>query len=286
MVLATHEKTSSAPGDFHEVCPYHVELHSGSQVPSSRQCTRDPRNPHHSLLRSSPQWVVPARMTNSSPTCTSFYVVFPCWHFLFAAPYGEAVGKLEVMVSRTVVALAPALGTPSGFPCTGGQYKPWYGSFSVLGKITALDRETDGKGEQTVITVFGSHSRVFPPLSEIEMSLNFGNISQSKWEQCPEQSYWETPEKWSPHGKPRRKNLLLRQDCLPVLCCHPGHISLITSFLADFSEQEAIYLSSWRQRRPSGKDRWMERRRFIVQSNEAFTWNISITQSRPYKRSC
>lgn len=68
-------------------------------------------------------------------------------------------------MSRTVVALAPALGTPSGFPCAGGQYEPWYGSFSVLGKSTAVDRETDGKGEQAVISVFGSHSRVFPPLS-------------------------------------------------------------------------------------------------------------------------
>lgn len=76
-------------------------------------------------------------------------------------------------MSRTAVALAPSLGTLSGFPCTGGQYKPWYGSFSLLGKSTARDRETDGKGEQTVITVFGSHPRVFPPLSEMEMSLNF-----------------------------------------------------------------------------------------------------------------
>lgn len=197
-----------------------------------------------------------ARMTHSSPACTSFYVFFPCWHFPFGAQYGEAVGKLEVMVSRTV-ALAPALGALSGLPCAGDQYEPWYGSFSVLGKSTAVDRETDGKGEQTVISVFGSHSRVFPPLSE--MSLIFWSISESKWDQRPEQSYWETPEKWCPHGKPRRKHPLLKQDCLPLLCCHPGHISLITSFLADFSEQEAIYLSSWRQRRPSGKElEWRE----------------------------
>lgn len=158
--------------------------------------------------------------------------------------------------------------------------EPWDGSSHVLGKSTAVDRETDGKGEETVISVFGSHSRVFPPLSE--MSLIFWSTSGSKWEQCP---YWETLKKWYPNGKPR-KHPLLKQDCLPLLCCHPGHISLITSFLADFSEQEAIYLLSWWQRRPSGKERWMKRRRFIVQTNEAFTWNISITQSRPYKRSC
>ena len=84
-------------------------------------------------------------------------------------------------------------------------------------------------------------------------------------------------------GNQEEKHPLLEQDRLPL---HPGHISLITSFLADFSEQEAIYLSSWRQRRPSGKEHWMKRRRFIVQSNEPFTWNISITQSRPYKWSC
>jgi len=61
------------------------------------------------------------------------------------------------MVGRTVVALAPALGISSAFPCAGGHYQRWYGSFSVLGKSTAVDRETDGKGEQTVISVFGSH---------------------------------------------------------------------------------------------------------------------------------
>lgn len=55
-------------------------------------------------------------------------------------------------------------------------------------------------------------------------------------------------------GNREEKHPLLEQDCLPLLRCHPGHISLITSFLADFSEQEAIYLSSWRQRRPSGKE--------------------------------
>lgn len=71
-------------------------------------------------------------------------------------------------MSRTV-ALAPALGALSGLPCAGDQYEPWYGSFSVLGKSTAVDRETDGKGEQTVISVFGSHSRVFPPLSEMSL---------------------------------------------------------------------------------------------------------------------
>ena len=96
-------------------------------------------------------------MTKSSPPRMSFYVIFPCQHFPFAAPYGEAVGELEVMVGRTVVALAPALGISSAFPCAGGQYQPWCGSFSVLGKSTAVDRETDGKGEQTVISVFGSH---------------------------------------------------------------------------------------------------------------------------------
>ena len=67
------------------------------------------------------------------------------------------------------MALAPALGTLSGFPCAGSQYEPWYGSFNVLEKSTAVDRETDGKGEQTVISVFGSHSRVFPLLSEMSL---------------------------------------------------------------------------------------------------------------------
>lgn len=55
----------------------------------------------------------------------------------------------------------------SGFPWAGGQFEPWYGGFTALGKSTAVDRETDGKGEQTVIGVFGSRSRVFPPLSEM-----------------------------------------------------------------------------------------------------------------------
>lgn len=39
----------------------------------------------------------------------------------------------------------------------------------MLGKSTAVDRETDGKGEETVISVFGSHSGVFPPLSEMSL---------------------------------------------------------------------------------------------------------------------
>lgn len=196
-------------------------------------------------------------MRGSSQTRTAFYIFFPCWCFPFAALSGEAVWELEVMVSRTVVALVPAFGTPSGFPCAGGQNEPWDGSFGVLGSSTAVDGETDGKGEQTVISVFGSHSRVFPPLSD--MSFIFWSISGSKWEQCPEQPYWETLKKWYPNGKRRRKHPLLKQDCLPLLCCHPGHISLITSFLADFSEQEAIYLSSWWQRRPSGKElEWRE----------------------------
>lgn len=34
---------------------------------------------------------------------------------------GMAVEELGVMVSRTVVALVPALRTPSGFPYAGGQ---------------------------------------------------------------------------------------------------------------------------------------------------------------------
>lgn len=243
----------------------------------------DLRSLSHSLLNP-PQPVVPAKMRDSSPTCTWFYTIFPSWCFTFAAPYREAVAKLGVMVSRTVVALVPAVGTLSVFPCFEGQYEPCYEGFSELGKSTAVDRETDGEGEQTVISVFGSHSRVFPSLSE--MSLILWNTSESKWEQCPGQPHWETSEKRCPHGKPRRKHPLLKQDPLPLLCCHPGHISLITSFLADFSEQEAIYLSSWWQRRPSRKEHWMKRRRFIVQSNEAFTWNSRITQSRPYKRSC
>lgn len=43
-------------------------------------------------------------------------------------------------MSRTVVAL-------SGLQWAGGQFEPWYGGVTVLGKSTAVDRETDGKGE-------------------------------------------------------------------------------------------------------------------------------------------
>lgn len=44
MILATCEKTSSAPGGFQEVHPYHIELYNGSLVSSLRQCIRDLRN--------------------------------------------------------------------------------------------------------------------------------------------------------------------------------------------------------------------------------------------------
>lgn len=62
---------------------------------------------------------------------------------------------------------SPALGTPPGSPCAGGENKPRDGSFSVLGKSTTVGREADGKGRQTIISVFGSHSRVFSPLSQM-----------------------------------------------------------------------------------------------------------------------
>lgn len=117
------------------------------------------------------------------------------------------------------------------------------------GRSAAVGREADGKGRQTIISVFGSHSRVF--FSSSLKCLRFFEASLT----ANESNGVLRAQRSGVHmGNQEEKHPLLEQDCLPLLRCHPGHISLITSFLADLSEQEAIYLSSWRQRRPSGKE--------------------------------
>lgn len=135
-------------GGFPEVCPCPVESHSGSQAPSPRQSARDVGNPQHSSLRACQHPNQP--LHPMSPPHAGL------------SPWQHPGGDGEEDTGGT-----PALGTPPGSPCAGGKNKPRDGSFSVLGNSTTVGREADGKGRQTIISVFGSHSRVFSPLSQM-----------------------------------------------------------------------------------------------------------------------
>lgn len=112
------------------------------------------------------QWLLPGKVletwgTQSTASQPSLHSMSPAHAGL--SPGQHAGGDREQDTGAT-----PALGTPPGSLCATGEPKPRDGSLSVLGRSTAVGREADGKGRQTIISVFGSHSRVFsPPLSNV-----------------------------------------------------------------------------------------------------------------------